>query len=79
MNTYKAGYSTNPELREAEARIERALNAAQPEFTLFVRYSAPDKTWAGMLIYADGTTWNPGAGEGVYVRDKANAAWRHLG
>jgi hypothetical protein len=32
-----------------------------------------------MLIYADGVNWNPGAGEGVYRRDKTNASWVLLG
>ena len=33
----------------------------------------------GMLVCVDGTDWDPGSGEGVYRRDKANAAWVFLG
>lgn len=31
-----------------------------------VRTVAPDKPRKGMIVYADGTTWNPGSGEGFY-------------
>lgn len=30
-------------------------------------HAAPKKPRVGMLVYADGTDWNPGGGEGVYV------------
>lgn len=46
---------------------------------LQVLYAEPEKTFPGQLVYADGTTWNPGSGEGVYRRNAANAAWVHLG
>lgn len=31
-----------------------------------VRTSAPDKPRNGMIVYADGTEWNPGSGQGFY-------------
>ena len=34
---------------------------------LVVHHSAPDKPSQGDIYYADGTDWNPGSGEGVYV------------
>ena len=34
---------------------------------LRVSYAAPLRPRIGMLVYADGTTWNPGSGEGLYV------------
>lgn len=37
---------------------------------------APAGPLPGMLAYADGVTWNPGAGEGVYER--VAAGWRRL-
>lgn len=74
-HTYKPAYGAEPEFHN----LQRALNDAQPEFTLQVRHAAPAKTLTGMVVYADGVDWNPGSGEGVYVRDKANAAWRYLG
>jgi len=32
-----------------------------------VSTSPPDKLRVGMVRYADGTAWNPGSGEGLYV------------
>lgn len=32
-----------------------------------VQYVAPSKPRQGRVVYADGTTWNPGAGEGLYL------------
>lgn len=57
----------------------RALGSIgnQQQLVLDTRHAAPDKIEDGMLVKADGTDWNPGAGSGVYVyRD---AAWHFLG
>jgi hypothetical protein len=32
-----------------------------------IRYAAPDRPRIGLVVYADGTLWNPGSGEGLYV------------
>lgn len=32
-------------------------------------HRAPEKPRTGMLVFADGTNWNPGSGRGVYVYD----------
>ncbi len=32
-----------------------------------IRYVEPEKKSEGMLVYADGTDWDPGLGEGYYV------------
>ena len=39
-------------------------------------YRAPDKPREGMIVYADGTSWNPGAGKGCY--EYRGAAWFKL-
>lgn len=41
---------------------------AQPsEFMLLQkRYTAPSKPREGMVVLADGTSWNPGSGAGFY-------------
>ena len=44
-----------------------------------ILHVAPEKFVEGMLVYADGVDWNPGSGEGLYRRDKANAAWVFVG
>ena len=38
--------------------------------------AAPAKPSDGMLVYADGTNWNPGSGEGFYGYE--NGAWVKL-
>ena len=37
---------------------------------------APVKYFDGMMVMADGTNWDPGSGEGVYVY--YNSAWNKL-
>lgn len=34
---------------------------------LRVLHAVPKKLTIGMVVYADGTDWDPGAGEGVYA------------
>lgn len=41
-----------------------------------VLYVAPTKPREGMIVIADGTKWNPGAGAGTYVYRAA--AWRKM-
>jgi hypothetical protein len=41
--------------------------------------SAPAKPRHGMIRLADGTSWNPGFGRGVYWYDKNTATWKFLG
>lgn len=40
-------------------------------------HAAPSKPYDGMTVYADGTDWNPGGGQGVYTY--YGAAWNRLG
>jgi|TARA_R110000787_G_scaffold128001_5_gene239725 hypothetical protein len=42
-----------------------------------VVYSPPTKPAQGDIRYADGTTWNPGAGEGIYFYN-SSGAWVKL-
>lgn len=44
---------------------------------LDVVYSAPAKPQQGDIRYADGTSWNPGSGEGIYFYNSAGA-WVQL-
>ncbi len=64
--------------RELRA-IENALDeAAFDQIQNKVWHVAPDKPRTGMEIYADGTNWNPGSGEGKYVY-KSGGTWVFLG
>lgn len=40
---------------------------------------APAKPRHGMIRLADGTSWNPGSGRGIYWYDKNTATWKLLG
>ena len=45
--------------------VSRILNL-QHEFILDETHVAPAKPREGMIRFADGTNWNPGAGKGIY-------------
>ncbi len=41
-----------------------------------VLYAVPKKLREGLIVIADGTSWNPGAGAGTYVY--RSDAWRKM-
>lgn len=43
-----------------------------------IMYKPPVRVKPGMVVYADGTSWNPGAGEGLYRRSLSNT-WVFIG
>lgn len=59
--------------------LERiAENFTTQDFVQLVKLNVePEKPRDGLTVYADGTNWNPGSGEGVYTYYAA--AWRKLG
>ena len=40
---------------------------------LDVSYEEPDKPYQGDIRYADGTSWDPGSGEGIYFYNAAGS------
>lgn len=60
------------ELRDLANALQAGL-VREVEFL----HVAPARPREGMVRGADGTDWNPGAGQGVYVY--YNAAWNKLG
>lgn len=64
---------------EQNQRIAQATTSPNAYLLLDVLYKTPAKPRPAMLVYADGVSWNPGAGEGVYRRNKGNTAWVFLG
>lgn len=58
-------------------RLVAQLNQGVDSVQLDIAYKVPAKPRVGMLVYADGTKWNPGSGEGLYVW-KSDAAWHHI-
>jgi hypothetical protein len=75
-HTFKTSHVTDPQLAEMFARLERALNDAQPEFSFYKRNAAPTRYWEGMVVFADGTNWNPGSGAGLYRY--TGSIWKYL-
>ena len=66
-----------PELKSYLAnelrRVSGALNAT---VHVDVIGAEPSRAQDGDIVYADGTAWNPGSGEGFYGRE--NGAWVKL-
>ena len=61
----------------AESEFNKLATALNGPIQLTVLYAAPVKPRTGWMVYADGTTWNPGSGEGVYVYT-SGAVWSKL-
>lgn len=58
-------------------RLSGVLQEVQVDYIQFnVHYAAPDKPVVGQVYYADGTSWNPGTGEGLYLY--TSAGWSKL-
>lgn len=53
-------------------RLARALTE-QTAVELRPRTTEPDRPREGMLVFADGTHWNPGSGKGTY--EYKGGAW----
>lgn len=51
-------------------------NPTPTTITLSVLGAEPSKPINGMIVYADGTAWDPGSGAGVYAR--VSGAWTKL-
>jgi hypothetical protein len=77
MARYIPGNVSNPELAAELAKIAQAMETPDPFLNLDTLYAAPKKFREGMIVKADGVTWNPGSGAGVYCR--RGAAWTFLG
>jgi hypothetical protein len=59
------------ELLSISSSIGQAENGYQEVLSV-----APDKPREGLVVYADGTNWNPGGGAGLY--EYAGGVWRRL-
>lgn len=58
-------------------RLAIELESGNMEFLqLAERHVLPLKPRDGLVVFADGTNWNPGAGRGVYVY--SSGAWAKL-
>ena len=66
-----------PYLDDEFTRVAQVLNRVESgEYQIL--YAQPSRIFPGLVVYADGTTWNPGGGEGIYRRSLANT-WVKVG
>lgn len=63
-------------LRTELLNLSQALVSQLEFIQLQTLYVAPPKPREGMVVKADGVTWNPGSGAGFYGY---RAGWRFLG
>ena len=56
--------------------VSRATYGAAPIIQMQVQYAEPAKPRDGMVVLADGSTWDPGSGAGIYAR--ISGAWVQL-
>lgn len=49
-------------------QIARQEGEGREDLRLRVLYAEPRRPRDGMIVYADGTTWDPGGGVGIYGR-----------
>jgi hypothetical protein len=62
-------------LWEELLRVKKVLDhLVDGEFEVW--YNAPIRPKEGQLVFADGTSWNPGSGRGFY--EMRNGAWNKL-
>ncbi len=66
-------------LRDLENEINKGFASARDFTGLKYLHAAPTRTFAGMVVMADGSDWDPGSGAGMYRRNEANAAWIFVG
>ncbi len=57
---------TSAYLQEELMRIAAEFNLIESGRYLPIQYSAPIRPRDGMLAIADGTSWDPGSGKGLY-------------
>lgn len=65
-------------LNDEMARIWSAISALSIGH-IDRTYAAPEKPRDGDIRYADGTTFNPGSGKGIYYYEIDSATWIKLG
>lgn len=67
-----------PQWLDQELRnLEQAQQAPVSFLALSELHKEPAKLIVGMTVLADGTDWNPGAGQGVYAYYAGS--WKKLG
>jgi len=73
--TYQPGQVSDPVVMAELHRIGQVLTELG-EFIFTEVFNEPDKPRNGMLKYADGASWDPGSGAGMYLYN--GASWNFL-
>ena len=61
--------------------IAESFNRIRNTFVFEPVNTEPARKYDGLTVFADGTSWNPGAGRGIYYWDSssgASGAWLKL-
>lgn len=58
-------------------RLADHLTQGREQLELVPQSAEPEKLYNGLLVYADGSNWNPGGGEGIYAYYAGQ--WNRLG
>ena len=64
-------------LQQELQNIASAMQSPSDGVILRTLYAAPSRIYEGLTVLADGTTWNPGSGAGVYTY--YGGSWKKLG
>lgn len=73
---YEFSATDNHQVNRELGKIEEALKSEADYAFLLTLYAEPVRPRAGMIVKADGSTWNPGRGEGIY--EYSGSAWQKL-
>ena len=77
MARYTPGNVSDAATGEEFQKVAQALDTPNQMLQLQTLYAAPEKFREGAIVLADGTTWDPGSGAGVYAY--FGATWNKLG
>jgi hypothetical protein len=70
---------SNPETQQVLDIIWERLQRLESELSFFSieeSFVEPDNPIDGMVVFADGTSWNPGSGRGLYRFD--GSSWESV-
>ena len=73
---YRPNYAGEPALTAEFNQLAVVINSIVEENNP-ITFEPPSKPREGMIRYADGASWNPGSGEGLYQYD--GDKWIQLG
>lgn len=74
---FVTGFNPDEYVAELERKLDESINALY-DGDHEILHREPDDLRPGRVIYADGTDFDPGSGEGLYRRNLADA-WVFIG